>query len=287
MQMTAEHAAALKRFDFPVQLQDVQTTNGQRVSGAKVIVRTDIDMPLKVVTDRYSLFTHAQAVEQAQKFIDYFGEHTHKDFIEKNGARFTREYTFKNQVAHVVGRDLKVGDVVHFRLAISNSYGLGTSIALRIAAMVLRCLNGMTGLGGALELKFRHTGDLEAVEFPDPQAVIESFSKSAIEWNNWAARDLTTDTRDFVLRNALQMLVVSKRSVKEFSHLLEPNIDGLNLWSYYNNFTEVLTHKLNRIQHSSKIVRMDRLNAIFKSALRGTEVAENPMIDVAPKEETN
>jgi hypothetical protein len=130
----------------------------------------------------------------------------------------------------------------------------------------------MTIPGGTLELKFRHTGDLSDIEFPHPDAVMGTFEKAGNEWNDWAERDVTRENQEFILENAIKMLVVSKRTVKEFQHLLDPSsaaMDGMRYWNYYNNFTDVLTHKLPRVQHSRKIVRMDHLNSIFRASAQG------------------
>ena len=61
-------------YDFPVELQDVFAKNGTQIPHTKSIVRSDTGSPLSVVSDRYHLFTHREAIEATKPFTDLFGE---------------------------------------------------------------------------------------------------------------------------------------------------------------------------------------------------------------------
>jgi hypothetical protein len=236
-------------------------------------VRTDTgDAVGKIVTNRYTLFTHRQAVEKTQAFIDQFGGSKSVSYLEKGGARFIQEHTFNHHTLEVKGTRA-VGDVVHLRAAITNSYGMRSAVSVKLCAMVLRCLNGMTIPGGEIELSFRHTGQLTDLELPHPDVVVSLFNQSGETWKEWAERDVTPEQQEFIGQNALKTQVLSKKTYSDYEELLEPG-QGRTFWSYYNNFTNVLTHKIPRVQHSSRLGRMDRLNSIFKAVASGqTELA--------------
>lgn len=261
-------------YDFPVQLQTVLLTDGTVIPHAKAIVRSDNGKPIgHVVTDRYKIFTHKECVEKVQPFISGFGDAKVQNFIERDGARFIREYTF-NEVTLPVKN---VNDVVHMRLQISNSYGLRSSVQINLAAMVLRCLNGMMVPEGLFDVSIRHAGGdkFRELELPDPEAIRHLFKAAGNTWNEWAERDVTPEQQGFIVAQALKLNIVSKKTLNEHKALLEPSDDsGRTFWQYYNNYTDVLTHKMpSRLQHSSRIGRLARLNAVFAAAGKG-EVLE-------------
>lgn len=257
-------------YDFPVELQNVFLSNGELIPKSRVCVRTDTNKAIgAVVSDRYALFTHKQAVDKTTPFIESFGSYKVTNFLEKDGARFIREYTFGKQVVEL--KTPALGDTVHMRLSIVNSYGLGTPVAIVLSAMVLRCLNGMTVPKGLFELSFRHTGDLQGlhdVTLPEPSVVLNMFKSAGEVWEAWGSRYITSDEQEFVAQNALKMQVVSKTSFDKYPELLQPVGDNSRtFWNYYNNFTNVITHKLSaRAQQSGRLGRFDKLNAVFAAA---------------------
>src|ERR1019366_7997927 len=184
-------------FDFPVELQGVKLRNGNPVPRARAIVRTDTGTALPgLVSDRYHLFTHRQAVTATQPFIDRFGEGSVVDYLERGGSRFVREYTFKAQALKV--HVPKINEVVNLRVSVINNYGLKRALLFRVGAMVLRCLNGMTIPGGEIELSFSHTGDMTKLTFPEPGVIEKLFEVAGEEWHYWAERDVTLTHRDFI-----------------------------------------------------------------------------------------
>lgn len=253
----------MNAYDFPVELRTAHLANGEPIPGARAIVRSDTGIPLPVVvSDRYQLFTHDQAVKLTQPMINHFGEGKVKDYLERDGARFVREYTFQNQELKV--RVPNVNEVVALRLSVINNYGLGMKLIIKLGAMVLRCLNGMTLPSGEFEIAVSHTKQIHSLELPHPDTVDRLFSSAHTKWNEWAERDVTPNQQDYILDQALKMHIVGSKAVHKFENLLDPK-EGLSFWTYYNNFTNVLTHEV-RAQQTSKLGRFDRLNAVFDAA---------------------
>jgi hypothetical protein len=258
----------MEAYEFPVALKSVAVIGGETVPNARCIVRTDTGAPLKVVSDKYHLFTHGQAVEKTDKFLQTFGDYKVKNYLEKGGARFVRECTFKNNSITV--KTPKVNDVVHFRLNIMNSYDGCSSLRIKICAMVLRCLNGMTAPGGSLDLSFRHTSGIDILELPDPEKILGIFKRGGESWNEWAGAKLTAEERDSILHQAIETKIVGEKLLVKHRELLEPTV-LTSPWDYFNNYTNVITHRLPKVQLSAKIARLDKLNGVFQRVLYGTE----------------
>lgn len=262
-------------YDFPVQLVDVFTATGQKIPNVKSVFRTDTEQPLSVVSNRYHLFTHQRAIETTNEFLKSFGDYKTTNFVERGGLRFVRECTFGAEALRV--GDRKVGDVVQMRVSIINSYDGLQSLYVKVGAMVLKCLNGMTVLGGQLELAFRHTESLKNFELPDPQVAMNLFKNAGEQWNQWADTEVTKEHIEFVSQQALRSKVVSQRLLDTNEESLKPVVSThrpLTLWDYYNNYTNILTHRLPRVQQTRKLGRFDRLNAIFSAAATGEQVVE-------------
>lgn len=259
----------MNTYDFPVALQQVRLMNDPNpIPNVKCIVRTDTQKPLQIVSDTYRLFTHGDAVKTTEKFLASFGAHEVKDFVEKDGLRFVRQCTFKNNAIKV--GDAAVGDLVNFRLMIANSYDKKSSVRIKIAAMVLKCTNGMTVPGGSLDLSFRHTESIRNLELPDPEKVLSIFNRAGEQWNDWFTEKLSSSQRDAILHLALEQHIVGERVLAKHDSLLNPEAnDRMTFWQYFNNFTNVITHHLPKVQLTAKIVRLDRLNSIFNRVLHG------------------
>lgn len=249
-------------YKFPVHLGKVFTEDRTLIKDARAVMRSDNNVPLSVVSSRYKLFTHEQMVDTVEPFLSQFGERKTTYSVERDGTRFVMTSTFPNEVVRI--GDRKVGDVVNLRLLTINSYDGTCARTVKLAGMVLRCLNGMTIEGGEFELKFPHTTDEEIV-LPDKAVVIEMFNKAGKSWNAWAEKEATKEHQEFIVHNALKSQVISKRLIKDNKDKFEPH-NTHSFWDYYNNFTNVLTHGLTKVQPTRKLGRMDRLNHIFNAA---------------------
>lgn len=261
----------MEDFAFPVELQKIQTMNGISIPNTRAVVRTDTGVPLSVVSDRYHLFSHREAVEATEGFLKTFGDYKARNVLERNGQRFVRECTFQTQALKV--KTPKVDEIAHFRLSIVNSYDCKSALRINIGAMVLRCLNGMTVPGGELSLSFRHTDSIRDLELPEPATVLKLFGKAGETWNDWASEKLKSSQRDSIIEQSIKMQVIGERLLDKHRTELEPTItDDITFWDYFNNFTHVLTHNMPKVQLTKKLGRMDRLNTIFDRVLHGTPV---------------
>lgn len=258
----------MEAYAFPVELQNVYDKYGTPIPNQRCVMRTDKQVPLSIVSDRYHLFSHQEAVETTQKFLDTFGEYKVKNVLERNGQRFARECTFQTQALKI--KTPKVDDIAHFRLSIVNSYDCKSSLRIRIGAMVLRCLNGMTVPGGELSLSFRHTDSIRDFELPAPETVLKLFERAGETWNDWASEKLNGSQRDSIIDQSIKLQVIGERLLDKHRTELEPDINNdITFWDYFNNFTHILTHDMPKVQLTKKFGRLDRLNTIFDRVLHG------------------
>ena len=259
----------MEAYAFPVELQKVYDQYGTPIPRTRCVTRTDTKAPLSIVSDRYHLFSHQEAVGATEGFLKTFGDYKVKNVLERDGQRFVRECTFQTQALKV--KTPKIDEVVHFRLSIVNSYDSKSSLRINIGAMVLRCLNGMTVPGGELSLSFRHTDSIRDFELPNPETVLKLFGRAGETWNEWADAKLNGAQRDSILDQSIKLQVIGERLLDKHRTELEPDVSNdVTFWDYFNNYTRILTHEMPKVQLTKKMGRLDRLNAIFDRVLHGT-----------------
>jgi hypothetical protein len=252
-------------WNFPVELAPVQTAAGVTIPRSRAVVRTDTGEALSVVSDRYRLFTHEQAVETAAPLIRLLGKATETHVTERNGARLISTYTFKDMSVPVQNR--KVGDTVAMRLHVVNSYDARSPLEFRIGGMVLRCLNGMTIMGQALEFFFTHTSQIESIQLPSPQLILEMFQSSEGIWGVWGEHEMQAEEFEAITKEAIKFQILSKKQHDKYDDEFSK---AVTLWDMHNVYTRVLTHEMTKVQTYRKLGRLDRLNAIIGAAGAGT-----------------
>lgn len=254
------------KWDFPVSLGDVFTSTGVKVPRVKAVVRTDNDTPIAAVSDRYRLFTHREVQDTINPFIEALGKPVSHYFVERDGARLVAEHTFKNVMLDMPGHgsDKSVGDKVALRINVINSYNSTTSLQIKLGAMVLKCLNGMSVFDELFDVRFRHLGEDWAVQLPKPDLVMTAFREAGKTWDTWAHLELDSEMRSNILESAARLKLVSKRSFDKSRHDFD---QSKTVWDLYNAFTYAITHASSRVQQTGRLNRYDRLNLVFAHEL--------------------
>ena len=169
-------------------------------------------------------------------------------------------FTFEDKTAPVTKA---VGDRVAFRLDIVNSYDGSKPASIVVGGLVLRCLNGMTSFKNAINLKYRHSGNIAEIALPDPKVIQMTFDSSIEKWRAMSDMKITRSLKWEIAENATKLQIVSPK-------LLETNLTALEgsetVWDLYNVYTNIITHQTPRIRaETSRTYRNERLNCVFNA----------------------
>lgn len=258
-----------QEYNFPVALKPLFLQGRDKpVPRLRAVVREDSQESIGIVSDRYRLVTHDQALSIAKPFTDSFGESSVKHMLEKNGARLVSQFTYKDKTHKIPS----VGDTVALRIDIMNSYDGSEPLKFNIAALVLRCLNGMTAIQESLDLRYRHTGQWEFadIKLPDPDKIWERFIGKAEIWDRWSTVRNSTSYVEHILKRLMATSAIGTKFIQEKKGELEA---APTKWEFYDKMTYTVTHMMPRIRESERIRRLRALDLIFSTTTRAEERA--------------
>jgi len=242
-------------YNFPVELQPVFMRDGTAIKHSRAVVRTDEDLPLAVVSDRYNLITHKEVMDVINPYVNQFGSPETEYSMERDGSRLVALHTFRDRTIKVPG----IGDKVALRVYTVNSYDSKSSVMMKVGAMVLKCLNGMVTQGDYMDIRFRHMGE-QHIELPDPELLVRQFEKSEDRWGEWAATKVVSDkfleTRDLLFKTQ----VISQRA---YTHIEPDAKRAENVWQLYNAYTYSLNHVQSRTRHFGRLNKLQKLDRVF------------------------
>lgn len=256
-------------YNFPVALEDAFDCRGNPVPKTKLVVRQDTHDTLSVVSDRYRLITHEEAMAPVAAFAKKLGKAEVAYSLEKNGARLVVTHTYRDVALKLPGHrmpgaDRKVGDVVALRTYATNSYNTTTPFEFQVGALVLKCLNGATVMDALFSLRFRHIGEAQEITFPKPELVFDAFKKQGEIWAEWSDVPVRKTWIKSMVEQGFALQLMTKKSYQENVAYF----DGADtVWDLYNAFTYVITHS-KRARESGKLTRFDRLNALFSNEFK-------------------
>lgn len=244
---------------FPVSLQPLFTADGKEATGVKAVVRDDVNKPIATVSNRYCLIKHEDVLNEANKFIGGIGG---GDFLpvyrsERDGARMSAEYTFKEIKQNIVG------DTIGLRVYVENSYDGSCAIRIRVSALVLSCLNGMALPRSVFHLSLRHTQSVkEKLVFPDREVILDAFSRGADFCNSLSAINLS-DTKFMEASFDLARHIDLPESLQETMTAIEQK--DFTGWDLMQNFTNIITHQMPKVSFTGKMARLSRVTRWFAS----------------------
>jgi hypothetical protein len=248
-------------YDFPVKLQPMYLHNNEaQVPRLRAVVRQDTNEPIGVVSTRYRLITHSQALDYVSPFTKALGNAETKFFLEKNGARLVARYTYFDRTVPI----RTVGDTVALRVDVINSYDGSEPLRFNIGALVLRCLNGMTAVAEAIGLRFRHIGDesLSDIVLPNAESVWQRFVKKADTWERWTALPNSPEYVTQVLGQLVAANVIGSRFIEDKKTNL---LEAPTRWEFYDRMTYAITHDMPRLKESERIRRLRSLDHAFST----------------------
>lgn len=248
-------------YDFPVRLQPLFLKNNEEpVPRLRAVVREDTHESIGIVSNRYNLITHRQALDIVEPFTRAFGSAETKQILEKNGARLISRHTYRDKKVTIPS----VGDTVALRIDVVNSYDGSEPLKFDIGALVLRCLNGMTAVNESIGLRFKHTGGFnpDAVTFPDPEQIWDRFTKKADLWDRWTAIPNSDDYTDEVMKRLMAASVIGARYILDRQSDLR---SAPTKWELYDKLTYTITHETPRVRETERTRRLKALDFTFTS----------------------
>ncbi len=243
---------------FPVSSEPVRNPMTGADTQFNMIVRTDTDVPISVMSSDYRLITNRELLEAALPLIDQYGgvipSPNNKADIEINrvfgNARSQFAFDFPE-------RKITIGkDIVHPRITLMNSYDGTKRVGFRYGAYRLVCSNGLT-IGKSSTEMYMHIGkdtplnDIESIiqrVFVNMNDMIEGGFKPMTEKTM-----LATDINKFVAHFP-----------KQYQDEVTSQLTDSNAWSVYNAGTYVLSHSMDRSKES--IHNLER--EIYKFVMR-------------------
>lgn len=238
LKRTQEIEGHLDTLNFISTLGPIYDHDGQEIPNFKRIYRPDHDRTLAVVSDKYRLVQHSEAIIPALEVLGMENWTVKKSRVEAYGARAYVELTRFDNAVKVAG------DTVGQRIVISNSYDTTRSLSFSMGAVVLACTNGLVVPGtGGVGFRAKHIGDtpesldlliksVKNIEQGIASRMIESYSK------------LDTPVPQDIGKEIVKRIVGERRmgkAVGYWTHGIGRN-GRQSAWNLYNGITQYLTH---------------------------------------------
>jgi hypothetical protein len=266
MSLTPLYSTTPPRIDFPVSLRPLFDEHGTEIPKTKVVARTDTTpmVHFGVVSSRYRLIKHQDMETAIQPLMNRVGAniYTRSPILEKNGARLLIRYDFSsiNYVVHE--------DIVSLRAYGINSYNGTTPMTIRVGAMISNredgLLTGATAFNGVFDLSIRHVGADEDIELPSPELLIRAFQQTGDVWRSWSLQEVLQGHLELFLQEAKKLGLLTDRIIKKESARFE---SSGTWWDIYTLMTDIINHGSKRLQESTKLLRLDRLNLLMNHVI--------------------
>lgn len=220
--------------NFPVEFQRLTTENG-KVINKKAVVRTDKNIVLGVVGDKYRLIPHSEVLKQIEETLP-IGLNTRKVEITDDGAFMFARY----ESPKIKSVQPRKGDIVSFGIEIFNSYNGKTGVGMRMIARRLICENGMTVPRSISSVSVRHMSNCNIIKAREEfNKKIELFMKYQKIWGMWTKQK----TSERKLESFLKKKKVAKKAIKIILSKFETQKDS-TIWGAFNAVTWYGTHVL-------------------------------------------
>lgn len=238
-------------YDFPVELTPIVSKPfGTIVPNRFAVVRMDTKEPIGVVSKRYGLIKHKDAVDSMRKaLLGIFYEENIN--MTENGAQMFA--TFKLSQERV---EVRRGDFVAIQFIVKNSYDGESSFQIMLGAFRLVCTNGMVIGRQFFRYSQRHigseSGGVDIIKLQDKIALLTTqFKKTLPLLQEMSIKRMPHDADS--LEKLFNPIRPRRRSGGRLRRLLpryltEAAMDKYTrendqtVWGYYNSFTYALTH---------------------------------------------
>lgn len=145
----------LGAIDFKTISEPVYDIKGTKIEGYQRIMRPDIGATLSIMSDKYQLVEHREAMAPAVEALGLEGWTIGSSHVERQGASAFVQLEKRDTGIKVVGQQ------VGLRIMMRNTYDGTTSLRLSFGSLVLICSNGCVVPGkGGIGFDAHHTGDI-------------------------------------------------------------------------------------------------------------------------------
>lgn len=220
-------------YAFPVTLVPLKTPQGITVP-SRAVYRYDLKKVIGIVGPDYKIIKHEDVLSQIEENLPIIIS-TRKIELNKGGAYLFANYE-SNKIEPVEPRK---GDIVKFGIQIFNSYNGHMPVGMRLYALRLACLNGMTVPKSISTLQVRHIAGSNIIEAKEQfLKKIEQFKTQSIVWKQWTQKKAKQAHIDTFLKTYLNK---GARDIIENKFKIEQDD---SMWGFFNAITWYGTHIL-------------------------------------------
>ena len=234
------------KWAFPVELRPIQDTTGLIIPKRQVVVRTDTNTPIEVVSDDYDLFPHAKAMDLAEAAFKTVGTHEKSRVnLTNNGANLFAEYIFPTVAQKILGK------VMYFKVTLVNSYNKTAEFGLILGAYRLTCQNGMVSGEKMLSFTQKHSGrKLDKISKEDILPAFKKYEELMPRYEAMTDRKVKVQhvLEDIIRKQRFPKEVVAdminteKLGVVDGRKPWEKMVSEMSEWELYNAFTHYMSH---------------------------------------------
>jgi len=236
-------------YDFPVRLSEIKT--GDIVIPNKLaVIREDTNKPIGVVSDKYSLIKHSEAIEI---FRDALKNNKYEENIEliREGAQLFGTYKLTDMQIEVAKNDN-----VAMQIILKNSYDGSKSFQLILGAFRVACSNGMVIGREFFSFSQKHisvSNSLLNVK-NNVSELISRFQDNLPIMQEMHSKKLSTSSDDLYSNKNISM---PKYLLKEARENFESN-ETQTVWNYYNSLTYAITHKMKKEKPNARFYYLEK-----------------------------
>ena len=236
----------IDKVNFDVKKESIFTRGGIEIDDKFAIVRADNGYPLGVVSDRYKIIKHADAIREPLKILNKGGFDVRRFDVWAYGGAVSIDLTSTETI--------KInGDNFKYKMTVINSYNKSTAFKIDLGLFRLKCLNGMGVWVDNLSASrsIYHVGDdgnmdLEFAEITrsaiDVYAGIDKF-KGALN----RLSDIKIGDDEYATRVLMSGFKYSEKRIGEITDAWKQDINFYpNAYGLFNAITWDLTRRTER-----------------------------------------
>jgi len=240
--------------DFEVITEGVYRSNMKIVPDRVLVIRSDTQDILGLVSSRYKIKTHSEVLKP-------FNENPlliqRGATVCKRGAIMFASYELTEN-GKTIEREIKVGDTIKFMIRAFNSYDGSMPAGFELYGCRLVCKNGMMVSKSLRHFSAKHF-DKTLKDFDQQLSLVkENIDLITKHWKNWSVTK-TTPTRINDYLNSLNMGNKLRETLLE-DCVAENTENGI--WGIFNRMTAYITHEMKSREEQ---------NLAFSQRVRETE----------------
>lgn len=230
-----------------------------RLGSRKVLVRTDTDKALEVVSEDYTLVKHQDILDAVQDALgNSYGKVEHRIHLHGDGQRMNAIFKFKD-----MAEDIKPGgrDNLIPVIRVGNSYNRMHRAVMELGAFRMVCLNLSVGGGGFLSgFSSPHIGEIDVSGVGSKMGeTMGKFPRLMNTYRRWADTGWSDAGRAAVLDGLEPMGKSHTKTLGQRWDVTPPR----TAWDAYNTVTHHATHRTRTVNTAYRL--LDRGESVFRS----------------------